>query len=567
MWNVAVTYDDPSSFLVDKALFTSSLQSVITYLNKFINGSTTLNVLVKVSETSTGRFAGGATAVQDHVENGLVWVTTAAAKELAAGANLNGDAADLTIWVDPTTTYFKSLFFDTGAYDAPRTVPQTQTDGMTVLLHELMHGLGISSYRESSGDYGYGGTFRSTWDVYTSESSGKLLLDMPGFAAHGIDPVQVTSTSATQNNSHLGDATNLQNGYLDDLMNGLYFIPGHRYAISELDVLILQGLGYSVNFPDSLKLSDGSMTGKGLVAPSAAAGATLAATNSNLVHLTGTALPGSTTSILEHGIVVAQTRAGASGHWTLDAVIDPALAASKLTVRDGTHLLDSAPVAVSIDASAGLHLYGSAQYKTLTGGAHDDVFSAGPRGAAIDGGAGFDRVEYAEALAAAGIAKQADGSFKVSDAAGTDTLNGIERIRFSDDAIGLDVGVDGVAGQAYRLYQAAFNRTPDADGLGFWIDGMDHGLSLLEVARSFVGADEFRQLYGPNPTSADIVGRYYENVLHRAPDAGGFEFWVDAMDHKGVTAAEVLANFSQSQENVAALVGVMQNGVAYTPVA
>jgi hypothetical protein len=562
MWNVAVTYDDPNNFLVDKTLFTTSLQSVITYLNKFINGDTTLNLLVKVDETSTGRFAGGTTAVvRDHAENGLVFLSAEAAKELAAGANLNGSAADLTIWVDPTTGYFKSLFFDTVAYDAPRTVPKTQTDGMTVLLHEVMHGLGIISYRDSSG--GYGSTNRTIWDSYTTESGGKLLLDMPGFASHGIDPVQVTTTSATQNNTHLGDATNLQNGYLDDLMNGLYFYLGHRYEISELDVLILQGLGYSVNFPDSLKLSDGSITGKGLVAPSVTAGPAPAATNSNLVHLSGTALAGSTTSILEHGVVVAQTRADASGHWTLDAVIDPALAASKLTVRDGTHLLDSASLAVSIDASAGLHLYGSALYKTLTGSAHNDVFTAGPRGAAIDGGAGFDRVEYSGARATANIARQADGSFKLSDAAGTDTLNGIERVRFSDGAVALDVGVDGVAGQAYRLYQAAFNRTPDAGGLGFWINGMDHGLSLLEVAKSFVGADEFRQLYGPNPTSADIVGHYYQNVLHRAPDAGGFDFWVDAMDHKGATAAEVLANFSQSAENVAALVGVMQNGVAY----
>jgi hypothetical protein len=567
MWNVAVTYDDPSNFLADKGLFTASLQSVITYLNKFINGSTTLNVLVKVAETSTGRFAGGSTPVQDHTENGLVWVTTEAVKELAAGANLNGSAADLTIWVDPTTDYFKSLFFDTAPYDGARAVPRTQTDGMTVLLHEVMHGLGINSYRNADGQYGFGGTYRTIWDGYTTQSGGKLLLDMPGFAAHGIDPVQVTSTSATQNNSHLGDATDLQKGYLDDVMNGLHFFTGHRYEISELDVLILQGLGYSVNLPDGLMPSDGSLTGKGLAAPSAAAGSTLTATHGNLVHLSGTALAGSTTSILEHGVVVAQTRADASGHWTLDAIIDPALAASKLTVRDGTHLLDSAPLAVSIDTSAGLHLYGSALYKTLTGGAHDDVFTAGPRGASIDGGAGFDRVEYAEARAAASIVKQADGSLKLSDAAGTDTLRGIERILFSDATVALDVGVDDVAGQAYRIYQAAFNRTPDAGGLGFWIKGMDHGVSLLDVARAFVAADEFTQLYGPDPTSADIVGRFYHNVLHREPDAGGFAFWVDYMDHKGGTAADVLANFSQSQENVAALVGVMQDGVAYTPAA
>lgn len=565
MWNVDVKYDDPQNFLTDKNLFTASLQSVITYLNKFVNGSTTLNVLVKVDATSTGRFAGGGATLPDHVDNGLDYMIASAAKELAAGANLNGSSADLTIWVDPTTDYFKSLYFDTLAYDAPRTIPNTKTDGMSVLLHEVMHGMGINSYRDATG--AYASTYRTRWDAHSTASGDKLLLDMPGFAAHGIDPVQVTTTSDTQNYTHLGDATNLQSGDLDDVMTGLYFYRGHHYAMSELDLLILQGLGYSVNFLDGIKLSDGSMTGKALVAPAVGDGAVVAATNSNLVHLSGTALAGSTTSILEHGVVVAQTKADASGHWVLDAVIDPGLKASQLTVRDGTHLLDSAPVAVSIDASAGVHLYGSALYKTLTGSAHDDLFTAGPRGATIAGGDGLDRVDYAGARASASIARQTDGSFTLRDAAGTDTLSGIERIRFSDGAVALDVGLDGVAGQAYRLYQAAFNRTPDAAGLGYWIDGMDHGLGLLDVAKSFVGADEFRQLYGANASSADIVGRYYQNVLHRAADAAGFDFWVDAMEHKGATAAEVLANFSQSAENVATLVGVMQNGVAYAPAA
>lgn len=35
----------------------------------------------------------------------------------------------------------------------------------------------------------------------------------------------------------------------------------------------------------------------------------------------------------------------------------------------------------------------------------------------------------------------------------------------------------------------------------------------------------------------------------------------------GASAADILAQFSESQENVAALAGVLQDGVAYTPFA
>jgi hypothetical protein len=94
---------------------------------------------------------------------------------------------------------------------------------------------------------------------------------------------------------------------------------------------------------------------------------------------------------------------------------------------------------------------------------------------------------------------------------------------------------------------------------------MDAGVSLAQVAQSFVNSDEFRALYGAQPSNAEILTRYYQNVLHRAPDQAGFDYWLDVMDHKGGTAAGVLADFSQSAENVAALVGVMQNGVSYTP--
>ena len=44
---------------------------------------------------------------------------------------------------------------------------------------------------------------------------------------------------------------------------------------------------------------------------------------------------------------------------------------------------------------------------------------------------------------------------------GTDTIIGFKRLEFNDGTLALDIDPGDTAGQAYRLYQAAFARTPD----------------------------------------------------------------------------------------------------------
>jgi hypothetical protein len=51
-----------------------------------------------------------------------------------------------------------------------------------------------------------------------------------------------------------------------------------------------------------------------------------------------------------------------------------------------------------------------------------------------------------------------------SESLGTDTLIGFKRLEFTDGTLALDVDAGDTAGQAYRLYQAAFARTPDMSG-------------------------------------------------------------------------------------------------------
>jgi hypothetical protein len=185
--------------------------------------------------------------------------------------------------------------------------------------------------------------------------------------------------------------------------------------------------------------------------------------------------------------------------------------------------------------------------------------------------ANVERIKFADASIAlfnAGasaykVTRDATGAVTLTGAAGTEVLQKIDRVLFADSAIAFDTA--GNAGQAFRIYQAAFNRVPDKAGLGYWISAMDHGTSLNSVAAGFVNSAEFRDVYGANPTSTEIVSKIYQNVLHRPGEDAGIKFWAGALDGKSATVAEVLAGFSESPENQAALIGATANGIAYQP--
>jgi hypothetical protein len=107
-----------------------------------------------------------------------------------------------------------------------------------------------------------------------------------------------------------------------------------------------------------------------------------------------------------------------------------------------------------------------------------------------------------------------------------------------------------VEAQAGRLYQAAFGRAPDDAGVAYWSADLTGGDTLTNVASGFLGSAEFQARYG-NPNSNAFVTSLYRNVLHRDPDAGGLAYWSAAIDSGGLSAAQVLVDFSESPENKA----------------
>ncbi len=201
----------------------------------------------------------------------------------------------------------------------------------------------------------------------------------------------------------------------------------------------------------------------------------------------------------------------------------------------------------------------------LVGTSGNDVFTGLAGNDTINGGAGLDTAVYAGKRADFTIT--ASGSnFTVQDktgAEGTDTVIQVERLQFSDMSVALDV--NSTAGIAYRIYQAAFNRTPDLAGLGYWIGQMDKGQTLGDVAKSFVASAEFHTLYGASPTDQQVITAYYQNVLHRAPDQAGMDYWLGQLSSGKDTQATALAGFSESTENQAQVIAKIQNGIDFIP--
>jgi Ca2+-binding RTX toxin-like protein len=223
----------------------------------------------------------------------------------------------------------------------------------------------------------------------------------------------------------------------------------------------------------------------------------------------------------------------------------------------------------TIDGGAGADL--------LDAGAGDDSLSGDEGNDTIDGGSGKDVAWYGGFRADFSVTL-VQGGVVVTDLVGvqgTDTVLNVERLEWDMGGLeptgALALDIDGIAGQAYRIYKAAFDREPDLAGLGYWIAQLDAGATLLDAATGFLGSAEFQSLYGVNPSNEEYTRALYLNVLDREPDEAGYAYW-NAMllgepwngTYYGQTTREqMLVDFSESAENQANVADLIAGGIDY----
>lgn len=200
---------------------------------------------------------------------------------------------------------------------------------------------------------------------------------------------------------------------------------------------------------------------------------------------------------------------------------------------------------------------------TINAGGGNDRIGVSGGNDTIDGGAGTDTVVYEASRSQVTVVRDAGGRPTASTSPqGQDSFASIERLEFTDGTLAYDVGAGETAGSAYRIYQAAFDRTPDNGGLAFWIESMDAGTSLIDVANGFVQSAEFAAVYGPGVSSEAFVEQLYRNVLGRDGEAAGVDYWVGQLA-AGASRAQVLAGFSESAENIAGVAPAITDGIWY----
>ena len=160
-----------------------------------------------------------------------------------------------------------------------------------------------------------------------------------------------------------------------------------------------------------------------------------------------------------------------------------------------------------------------------------------------------------------------NGVYQIKTDSGYDDITGLPLLTFTGEAltssfrdISAIVDIKGTFDQVtglntddakmFRLYNAAFKRLPDSDGLKYWITQYTSGVNDdRAVAQSFLVSDEFAERYGLNVTNAQYVETLYVNVLGRDYDQDGYNYWLGNLNNGTETRYELLLGFAESAEN------------------
>lgn len=170
----------------------------------------------------------------------------------------------------------------------------------------------------------------------------------------------------------------------------------------------------------------------------------------------------------------------------------------------------------------------------------DDLFLSDLSGNdSIDGGNGDDLVRF-KTISQGEMTLTFNGTVTTvddrSDPAGRAALLRVETIETEGgvqleldkhDGIGLISAADLTT--LTELYIAYFNRAADALGLSFWATAFaKNGFSFEDIADLFFEQPETVAFYS-GVSDAEFVTAVYNNVLGRAPDQDGFDFWTDQL--------------------------------------
>lgn len=224
---------------------------------------------------------------------------------------------------------------------------------------------------------------------------------------------------------------------------------------------------------------------------------------------------------------------GASSYWDSDYFPDP-----------GTYTLSVTQQGAYNGTSANDNFTGTSASESFQGNGGNDT---------MNGMGGTDTVYFRNDREdyLLGRSSGAITVFDLQGLDGTDRLTNMERLVFADITVNLTIGATSETISAsnlkllQELYVAFFNRVPDADGLGYWIDQFRGGMSIDSIANAFYSAAlafPSETGYSSSMSNADFVNIVYRNVLGRedGADVGGLAHWTGLLASGAATRGSLV---------------------------
>lgn len=186
---------------------------------------------------------------------------------------------------------------------------------------------------------------------------------------------------------------------------------------------------------------------------------------------------------------------------------------------------------------------------TLNGGIGNDIFFSGVGTDIIQGGEGRDTATYVNRFNLYDFDALADHfSVASDDETSADALYDVEMLTFGDVTLSVDDVLELVDLQhaVSRLYSAVLGRTPDNDGLIYWLNDSTNGTTLQNISAGFEGSEEFAARFGAQ-SATEFINQLYNNILDRDADQAGYEYWLDEIAQTGDRTG-MIVSFSDSEE-------------------
>lgn len=102
------------------------------------------------------------------------------------------------------------------------------------------------------------------------------------------------------------------------------------------------------------------------------------------------------------------------------------------------------------------------------------------------------------------------------------------------------------ASEVARLYYTMLGRAPDAGGLAYYVDKLDHGSTTAGISQGFLNSPESQATYG-SLTNGAYVDALYVNALGRHAESDGLNFWTNQLE-QGVSRADLAVQLTLSPE-------------------